>query len=113
MKRLREASTNERLNRAMLMIECVCSASCDDFIAHRGKPFPGFSAEEYIAMLQEQMSHCYRMAHAAIGRCCAGGSGEPWLDLIEDLEEQLAKEKIVNAEKFWFGHFDEQVTTTV
>ena len=75
---INECSREERLERALLVIESM---------------FSGDDMEE-----DERFSMVYMVAHAATGRCCRGGQ-EDWLKLIEKCEKEAADNNIMHVDR--------------
>lgn len=76
---IKECSREERLERALLVIE---SMFCGDDMEG-----------------DERASTVYMIAHAATGRCCQGGTNGNWLQLIEKCEKMAADNNIMHVDR--------------
>lgn len=100
----RTRRTKALLERALLVVEGVVFNAANDHTAQPGEVPLGFTATEYIKMLQGMVSDCYCIAHAATGRCCGGGGGDPWLALIDKRAKELKKARITDVDKIQRAH---------
>ena len=73
---IKESTRERRMERALLVLEGLTIES-DGGIA----------------------SSVYRIAHAALGTCCCGGHGDPWLAEIEQAERELIAAIFVDVER--------------
>lgn len=79
MKPITECSREERLERALLVIEAMFCGDEED----------------------ERSLKVYMIAHAATGRCCRGGDLEDWLQLIEKSEKEAADNNIMHVDRIF------------
>ena len=86
MKPIRECDRQERMLRALLVLEGL--ASCQEDIMNKMPETP----------LEHFVHDVYAIAHAASGKCCEGGS-ENWLDKIDASADILKKAGMMDLEE--------------
>lgn len=86
------------MERALLVIEGM-TYTVDSEGVEPGEVPVGWKQKDYIAVLQKFASDCYCITHAATGKCCSGGRGDPWLELIERRAAELKQANIVDVDE--------------
>lgn len=84
MKPIQKCSWEERLERALLVIEGLAMHDVDLM---------------EIAYLRKVMEQIYMVAHAGSGKCCEGGNGNPWLSKIDEIAKSLQENGFIDVEK--------------
>ncbi len=79
MKSVKDCCREERLERALLVIEGIASSEGE--------------------ISGELASDIYAIAHGATGRCCEGGDGSPFIDRIDKHQAELKKHKIMDVDR--------------